>query len=46
MAGETSLAPLLRSISPQLNPGEYVVCTLADAERAMKVHRQLAANAE
>ncbi|MDR9754578.1 ACT domain-containing protein [Pseudomonas sp. SZMC_28357] len=30
MAGETSLATLLRSMSPQLNPGEYVFCTLAD----------------
>lgn len=46
MAGETSLATLLINISPQLNPGGYVVCTLADAERAMTVHRQLAANAE
>jgi hypothetical protein len=30
MAGETSLATLLRSMSPQLNAGEYVFCTLAD----------------
>jgi len=30
MAGETSLATLLRSMSPQLNPGDYVFCTLAD----------------
>lgn len=28
MAGETSLATLLRSMSPQLNAGEYVFCTL------------------
>ena len=27
MAGETSLATLLRSMSPQLNAGEYVFCT-------------------
>jgi uncharacterized protein len=30
MAGETSLATLLRSMSPQLNAGEYVFCTLPD----------------
>jgi hypothetical protein len=30
MAGETSLATLLRSMSPQLNDGEYVFCTLRD----------------
>ncbi|MCO7613073.1 ACT domain-containing protein [Pseudomonas chlororaphis] len=30
MAGETSLATLLRSMSPQLNDGEYVFCSLAD----------------
>ena len=32
MAGETSLATLLRSMSPQLNPGEYVFCTLRDGQ--------------
>ena len=30
MAGETALATLLRSMSPQLNAGDYVFCTLAD----------------
>ncbi|AIG02524.1 acetyltransferase [Pseudomonas fluorescens] len=30
MAGETALATLLRSMSPQLNTGDYVFCTLAD----------------
>lgn len=30
MAGETSLAILLRSMSPQLNDGEYVFCSLPD----------------
>ncbi len=30
MAGETSLATLLRSMSPQLNAGEYVFCPLRD----------------
>ncbi|WP_095136978.1 ACT domain-containing protein [Pseudomonas sp. Irchel s3a10] len=30
MAGETSLTTLLRSMSPQLNAGEYVFCTLRD----------------
>ncbi|MDP9532859.1 ACT domain-containing protein [Pseudomonas protegens] len=30
MAGETSLATLLRSMSPQLNDGEYVFCCIAD----------------
>ncbi|WP_207239644.1 ACT domain-containing protein [Pseudomonas sp. GW456-L15] len=30
MAGETSLATLLRSMSPQLNDGEYVFCSLSD----------------
>ncbi|PTT33253.1 ACT domain-containing protein [Pseudomonas sp. HMWF021] len=30
MAGETSLTTLLRSMSPQLNAGEYVFCTLPD----------------
>ncbi len=28
MAGETALATLLRSMSPQLNDGDYVFCTL------------------
>ncbi|MBC3272041.1 MULTISPECIES: ACT domain-containing protein [Pseudomonas] len=32
MAGETSLSTLLRSMSPQLNSGEYVFCTLPDAQ--------------
>lgn len=32
MAGETSLATLLRSMSPQLNVGEYVFCTLRDGQ--------------
>lgn len=32
MAGETSLATLLRSMSPQLNAGEYVFCTLSDGQ--------------
>ncbi|QBQ13086.1 MULTISPECIES: ACT domain-containing protein [unclassified Pseudomonas] len=31
MAGETALATLLRSMSPQLNDGDYVFCTLADS---------------
>lgn len=31
MAGETSLSVLLRSMSPELNEGDYVFCTLADA---------------
>lgn len=31
MAGETSLNTLLRSMSPELNAGEYVFCTLTDA---------------
>jgi len=30
MAGETSLNTLLRSMSPHLNDGEYVFCTIAD----------------
>jgi hypothetical protein len=32
MAGETSLAALLRSMSPQLNAGEYVFCSLRDGQ--------------
>jgi hypothetical protein len=32
MAGETSLNTLLRSMSPQLNAGEYVFCTLRDRQ--------------
>ncbi|CAI8889199.1 ACT domain-containing protein [Pseudomonas sp. IT-P291] len=32
MAGETSLATLLRSMSPQLNAGDYVFCTLRDGK--------------
>ncbi|KTC14587.1 acetyltransferase [Pseudomonas marginalis ICMP 9505] len=31
MAGETTMATLLRSMSPQLNDGDYVFCTLPDA---------------
>ena len=32
MAGETSLTLLLRSMSPQLNDGEYVFCTVKDGQ--------------
>jgi hypothetical protein len=32
MAGETSLATLLRSMSPQLNAGEYVFCSVPDGK--------------
>ncbi|WP_191487378.1 ACT domain-containing protein [Pseudomonas sp. FEN] len=31
MAGETSLSVLLRSMSPELNEGDYVFCSLTDA---------------
>ncbi|UXY54206.1 ACT domain-containing protein [Pseudomonas tohonis] len=31
MAGETSLALLIRSMSPHLNEGNYVFCTLTNA---------------
>jgi hypothetical protein len=30
MAGETALATLLRSMSPQLNDGDYVFCSVPD----------------
>lgn len=30
MSGETSLATLIRSMRPQLNPGTYVFCTVND----------------
>ncbi|AZC26447.1 MULTISPECIES: ACT domain-containing protein [Pseudomonas] len=30
MTGETSLTTLLRSMSPQLNDGEYVFCSITD----------------
>ncbi|SDZ21043.1 ACT domain-containing protein [Pseudomonas sp. NFIX28] len=33
MAGETSLDTLLRSMSPQLNHGDYVFCSIADQAR-------------
>ncbi|WP_342247141.1 ACT domain-containing protein [Pseudomonas sp. OTU5201] len=33
MAGETALSTLIRNMSPQLNPGQYVFCTLEDAAR-------------
>ncbi|MFC5699181.1 ACT domain-containing protein [Pseudomonas sp. GCM10022186] len=33
MAGETALTTLIRNLSPRLNPGQYVFCTLDDAER-------------
>jgi hypothetical protein len=31
MTGETALNTLLRSMSPELNDGDYVFCTVADA---------------
>jgi hypothetical protein len=31
MAGETSLATLLRSMNPELNDGDYVFCNVTDA---------------
>ncbi|MCO6059976.1 ACT domain-containing protein [Pseudomonas sp. MOB-449] len=33
MAGETALSTLIRNMSPHLNPGQYVFCTLLDAAR-------------
>ncbi|MFU7548481.1 ACT domain-containing protein, partial [Pseudomonas paraeruginosa] len=30
MARETSLRTLLRTLTPELNPGDYVICTCAD----------------
>lgn len=33
MAGETALSTLIRNMSPHLNPGQYVFCTLDDATR-------------
>ena len=32
MAGETSLTTLLRSMSPELNDGDYVFCTCKDGQ--------------
>ena len=32
MAGETALDTLLRSMSPHLNDGEYVFCTIRDGQ--------------
>ncbi|MHC8307079.1 ACT domain-containing protein [Pseudomonas sp. PB3P13] len=32
MTGETSLVTLIRSMSPQLNAGEYVFCTLGSGK--------------
>jgi hypothetical protein len=37
MAGETSLTTLLRSMSPQLNEGAYVFCSLSDAAQLQGV---------
>lgn len=37
MAGETSLTTLLRSMSPQLNDGAYVFCSLSDAAQLQGV---------
>ncbi|MGL4317909.1 MAG: ACT domain-containing protein, partial [Pseudomonas sp.] len=34
MTGETSLSKLLASLSPQLNPGEFVFCSVSDARVA------------
>ncbi|MBH8873836.1 hypothetical protein I5J96_13985, partial [Pseudomonas aeruginosa] len=34
MAGETSLRTLLRTLTPELNPGDYVFCTCADGAGA------------
>lgn len=31
MSGEKSITALLRGMSPKLNPGEYVFCTVADS---------------
>ncbi|SEM16976.1 hypothetical protein SAMN05444354_112170 [Stigmatella aurantiaca] len=40
MLGETSLNALLRGLSPTLNPGEYVFCTVSD-ERVLQGTRPL-----
>jgi len=34
MTGETSLSKLLASLSPHLNPGEFVFCSVSDARVA------------
>ncbi len=34
MAGETSLRTLLRTLTPELNPGDYVFCTNAGRPNA------------
>jgi uncharacterized protein len=34
MNGETDLGKLLRTMQPELNPGEYVFCTLNSREQA------------
>ncbi|WP_339414510.1 ACT domain-containing protein [Pseudomonas sp. EA_35y_Pfl2_R5] len=38
MAGETSLTTLLRSMSPQLNDGAYVFCSLSDIAQLGGLH--------
>ena len=37
MAGETSLTTLLRSMTPALNEGAYVFCSLTDASQLQGV---------
>ena len=41
MSGQTSLPFLLRSMSPQLNEGDYVFCTLAE-DTPLKGHNVIA----
>lgn len=36
MAGENNLEVLLKNASPELNPGRYVFCTLADPSAEIK----------
>ena len=40
MAGETNLNVLLQSMQPELQPGEFVFCTLLDEMRGLRAAEQ------
>ncbi len=46
MAGETDLDTLLRSMQPELQPGEFVFCTLPDEARDLRLAWQMCAEFE
>ena len=44
MTGETNISALVKGMTPNLNDGEYVFCTLKNANKTMQVLNYLSKN--